>query len=490
MNLILEDLAVEREAVKMRVDRLSSLPEDILILIISLLPLQLAIATGTLSRRWRGLWFNTTSIDITFRETYKLVRNLDTTLNNTMRQITSPLIHSFSFEFVEPYFNLDFWAPCMDIIIRDVCNRNVHQLKVTWCNPSSWDNIYTLPSVIFQTQSLVSIELGSKSGSFMRKDWQFPDDCDNINLPNLKNLTIHFGPNYQCISKLVKACPSLEQLSLNCWPDHIYGPLRSHTFVINAPNLEYLAIFAPKSMTFSFEEEPIVLRETKIEFTDLHQYQSDKDKLSRLYKAVSNVRILTIDISAVDALSTVLHNVTRLTINMKSSHSLNTLLSLLKMCPKVDVLTLKVWGVDNYNEPLYRNPGNVSTSRRALRRIKSINVEIDNWVTYCKPGKSLSRLIVHLLRSTCNLEHFNLSVNDFHQDWDWLPSDNCSSNQEDELKLCKKLYRWPTISSCCDVEFNGRFFKMSRKNGPKITTTNGEAIYFHPSRKGLIYKEK
>ncbi|XP_074296602.1 F-box protein At5g03100-like [Silene latifolia] len=211
MNLILEDLAVEREAVKMRVDRLSSLPDDVLILIISLHPLQLAIATGTLSRRWRGLWFNTTSIDITFRETSKL--------------------------------------------------------------------------------SLVSIELGSKSGSFMRKDWQFPEDCDNINLPNLKNLTVHFGPNYQCISKLVKACPSLEQLSLNCWPHHIYGPLRSHTFVINAPNLEYLAISAPKYMTFSFEDNPIVLREAKIEFTDLPQVRLDKDKLSRLYKAVSNVRI-------------------------------------------------------------------------------------------------------------------------------------------------------------------------------------------------------
>ncbi|XP_074296319.1 FBD-associated F-box protein At2g26860-like [Silene latifolia] len=476
----------DRRSSNRSIDRLSYLPDDILIGIISLLPFQLAIATGTLSRRWRGLWSNTTSIDIAFRETYKLL-NLDTTLNETMRQITSPFIHSFSIDFKKS-FDLNYWAPLMDIVIRDVCNRNVHQLKVTWRDAACWYKIYTLPSVIFQTQSLVSIELGSKSGSY--DDWRFPEDCDTINLPNLKNLTIHFGLNYQWIEKLVKACPSLVKLSLNCWVGYIVVSLQSGRFVINAPNLEYLAIFAPKSMCFSFEEEPIVLRETKIEFTDLHQYQSDKDKLSRLYKAVSNVRILTIDISAVDALSTVLHNVTRLTINMKSSHSLNTLLSLLKMCPKVDVLTLKVWGVDNYKEPLYRNPGNVSTSRRALRRIKSINVEIDNWRTYCKPAKSLSRLIVHLLRSTCNLEHFNLRVNDFHQDWDWLPSANCSSNQEHELKLCKKLYRWPTISSCCDVEFNGRFFKMSRKDGPKITTTNGEAIYFHPSRKGLIYKEK
>ncbi|XP_074298939.1 F-box/LRR-repeat protein At3g26922-like [Silene latifolia] len=350
----------DRRSSNRSIDRLSYLPDDILIGIISLLPLQLAIATGTLSRRWRGLWSNTTSIDIAFRETFNL-HNLDTTLNDTMRQITSPFIHTFNIDFKKP-FDLDYWAPLMDIIIRDVCNRNVHQLKVTWRDTSCWDNIYKLPSVIFQTQSLVTIELGSKSGSY--DDWRFPEDSDTINLPNLKNLTIHFGRNYQWIEKLVKACPSLVKLSLDCWASNIDETLQSGTIVINAPNLEYLAIFAPKCITFSFEEEPIMLRETKIEFTDLHQYQSD------IYEAISKVRILTIDISAVDALSTVLHNVTRLTINMKSSHSLNPLLSLLKMCPKVDVLTLKFWGVNNYNEPLYRNTGNVSTPRRALRNYR------------------------------------------------------------------------------------------------------------------------
>ncbi|XP_074298943.1 putative F-box/FBD/LRR-repeat protein At3g49030 [Silene latifolia] len=286
----------DRRSSNRSIDRLSYLPDDILIGIISLLPLQLAIATGTLSRRWRGLWSNTTSVDIAFRETYK-IRNLDTTLKETMRQITSHFIHTFNIDFKKS-FDLDYWAPLMDIIIRDVCNRNVHQLKVTWRDTSCWDNIYTLPSVIFQTQSLVSIELGSKSGSY--DDWQFPEDSDTINLPNLKNLTIHFGRNYQWIEKLVKACPSLVKLSLDCWASNIDETLQSGTIVINAPNLEYLAIFAPKCITFSFEEEPIMLRETKIEFTDLHQYQSD------IYEAISKVRILTIDISAVDALSTII----------------------------------------------------------------------------------------------------------------------------------------------------------------------------------------
>ncbi|XP_074297395.1 putative F-box/LRR-repeat protein At5g02700 [Silene latifolia] len=242
-----------------------------------------AIATGTLSRRWRSLWTNTNSIDIHLGYADKLRRNLGTTLNNTMRKITSPFIHSFSFEFVDTYFNLKFWAPYLDIMIRDVCSRNVHQLK-----------------------SLVSIELVCKPGTFFHKDWQFPEDCDTINLPNLKNLTVHFGRNYQWIEKLIKACPSLEQLSLNCSARNIHGSLQRRTFVINSPNLEYLDISAPKYMTFSFEDDPIVLREAKIEFTDLPQVRLDKDKLSRLYKAVSNVKILTIDSSAVDALSRVL----------------------------------------------------------------------------------------------------------------------------------------------------------------------------------------
>ncbi|XP_074296248.1 F-box/FBD/LRR-repeat protein At5g22660-like [Silene latifolia] len=290
-----------------RVDRLSSLPDDILIGIISLLPLQLAITTGTLSRRWRGLWSNTTCIDITVHDTdtYKLL--VLNPLNNTIRQITSPFIHSFSIDFVGS-FNLDFWAPCMDIIIRDVCNRNVHQLKVTWCNPET-RSMYTLPSVIFQTQSLVSMELGSKGRAYYYyyRDWQFPYDCDAINLPNLKILTIYFALEFKTlkwIEKLIKFCPSLEKLSLNCFERKFYTSLESYKIVINARNLEYLAISAPKSLTFSFEEEPIVLRETKIEFTDLFEGQADKEKLTKFYEAISKVRILTLDISTVDTLST------------------------------------------------------------------------------------------------------------------------------------------------------------------------------------------
>ncbi|XP_074296870.1 FBD-associated F-box protein At2g26860-like [Silene latifolia] len=488
MNLLLEDLAVEREAVKMRVDRLSSLPDDILILIISLLPLQLAIATGALSRRWRGLWTNTTSIDIPLRYVDKLF-NPDTTLKNTMRQITSPFIHTFSFDFVHTSFDLDYWAPCMDFIIRDVCNRNVHQLKVTWCNPSSWYINFALPNVIFQTQSLVSIELGSKSGSFMRKDWQFPNDCDTINLPNLKNLTVHFGPNYESIVKLIKACPSLEQLSLNCWARNIHGSLQRRTFVINSPNLEYLAISAPKYMPFSFEDDPIVLREAKIEITDLPQVRLDNDKLSRLYKAVSNVRIFTLDISAVDALSTtVFRNVTRLTFNMRLSLYLKTLLSVLDMFPVVEFLTLKFCGVDNVKEQLlYGKPSNVRTSREAaIRRMKSINVEINNRRTYWKSAKSLTCVIMGLLRSTCDLEHLNVSVNDCRE---WRLSNDVMCDQEQELNICEELYRYQRISTC-DVQFKGRFLNMSRNDGPKVTTTNGKVIYFLHSRKGFIHKEQ
>ncbi|XP_074307599.1 F-box/LRR-repeat protein At1g55660-like [Silene latifolia] len=146
------------QSVKQTNDRLSSLHDDILILIISCLPLRSAVITGSLSRRWRGLWKNLSSIIITdCMSDYKFV--VSDIFLNVMMQIKSLSIHRFHLELRGNVSHTD-WQPPGYSWLRRICDWNIRELKLTW--PYSYLNSNVmLPGFIFQTRSLVSIDLDS-----------------------------------------------------------------------------------------------------------------------------------------------------------------------------------------------------------------------------------------------------------------------------------------------------------------------------------------
>ncbi|XP_074297084.1 F-box/FBD/LRR-repeat protein At5g22700-like [Silene latifolia] len=182
-------------------DRLSSLSDDVLIEIISFLPLQFAIVTGSLSRRWCGLWTKVTSINIKLPD----FKNFP----DFMSHITSPSIYRF---FVKCAVEVDDSISCslLNFWFRQACDRNVRELELA-CPPrfmgsSCHENI--LPSFVLQTQSLTSIEL------YFVYNLQLPDD-GQINLPNLKRLRFtRYRVDLKLLGTLIEACPSLEDLSL------------------------------------------------------------------------------------------------------------------------------------------------------------------------------------------------------------------------------------------------------------------------------------
>ncbi|XP_074296393.1 FBD-associated F-box protein At4g10400-like [Silene latifolia] len=194
---------------KQKEDRLSSLPDDILIGIIAYLPLPQAIATESLSRRWLGLWTNRTTIQLSNRN-YDCLLEFFIAFDDIMAYFTSPVLRSFSFELVGVN-NHSLYLPSFDSKLKQICELNVRELKVTFRVNYDGVHIINFPSVVFQTQSLVSVEFCSTVG------WQLPE---SINLPNLKNLTLYLCPsNCNWFEKLTKACPSLEEVSLN-YEDH------------------------------------------------------------------------------------------------------------------------------------------------------------------------------------------------------------------------------------------------------------------------------
>ncbi|XP_074302503.1 F-box/FBD/LRR-repeat protein At5g22660-like [Silene latifolia] len=459
------------------------------------------MATGSLSWRWRHLWTNVTLIHIDSNK-FDYSRDIDSTFNNIITRITSPFIHSFSVELGNvrdlrlkvkyPKRNLNYsW-------LREICDRNLRELKVTNTelkakNNGIYDSViqswFPLPSFICVTQSLVSIELDS-----MLK-LQLPDQ---INLPNLKKLHLcSTSMNSESLEKLIKACPSLEELCFLykacihpserkkrqsgstrlCDIKFSHQKLQrlfikklpyKYRVVINAPNLEYLAIHASKSVAFRFEKEPVISCEAKIHLTDYDSALTEDEFMSmtKFYRLFRKVTILTPDVFVLEnswPSSNMFCNATQLTLSIYTSY-IDILLAILELCPVLDVLTLQIRN-SNGLERAAKTPGLISTLQRVLNKI---NIEI-----YCnandKTTKSLVELVDYLLSNSVDLKHFHITV-----DSSCHRMEGTEGAQIWEMKLCKLLYQCPVLSEGCEVEFVGRFFKMSRKAGLKFLIANGK----------------
>ncbi|XP_074298962.1 F-box protein At4g09920-like [Silene latifolia] len=467
-------------------DRLSTLSDDILIEIISYLPLRLAIVTGSLSRRWRGLWTNRTSIDINNRtlgvSPYKF--SFYIVFRNITKQIRSPSIQSF---FLELDMYTPYWETTLNSWLHQICCSNVQQLKLTWPDFYSHPKPI-LPCNFFQVRSLVSVELDQMFG------WVFPENGDQINLPNLKKLSLKFhGSQHKCIEKLIKMSPLLEDLSLkledkgtscNIIMNYSHQNLRRLSLkldinyktevVINAPKLDYFDVCGRYDTVFCFEEEPVALSEAKIQLDDDMPYVEGKRSMIQFYEAISNVETLTLDVLVLHYISTVFSNATRLKLNMRTCYKIEILSSLLDMCPALDVLTIKFGDVSKH----FRwnlNPPKHDYVRPVPRVLKRIEIEYFLGEDYYKPVQSFLELVEYLLfSSSIASEHFNFSLTgDKYREMECV---DCEKRLE--LDLCKVFNKLPLIWIEGEIEFVGEYFKMSRRAGPKVRGASRKVINF------------
>ncbi|XP_074298961.1 F-box protein At4g09920-like [Silene latifolia] len=479
------------QSVEQTNDRLSSLHDDILIVIISCLPLRSAVVTGLLSRRWRGLWKNISSIIISdHKSDYKFV--FSEVFLNVMRQIKSPFIHRFHLEF-DDNVSIKHWQRPHYSWLRRICNWNVRELNLTWTPYFYGKHKPRLPSYVFQTRSLVSIELDSTY------DWEllaYP-----IILPNLKKLSLSFcSITCECLGMLIKSCLLLEELSLTSVEFRTDGYLKCSNqnlrrlfmylrfgnrskVVINAPKLEYLDVCASIKGVICLDEEPIALREAKHQISENHHPLDDEKKklMSKFYEAISSVAWITLNVAVLGCISTVFCNVTRLTLKMKTYPDIldtNLLLSLLKLCPLLDVFTLKLEEGYIKHKPWLKLPSDSRHSSTLNRVLKRVEVEID-WWNYRVPSKSFVELVGFLLLSnTIDSKHFHFRL---------CAVRYCRKETEErirrmEMDLCKIFHQAPMVSKGHEVEFVGEFYKLSRNACRKFSRANREIIYFSCSQ--------
>ncbi|XP_021841302.2 F-box/LRR-repeat protein 13-like [Spinacia oleracea] len=297
-------------------DRLTSLPDTLLVEILSLLPFKSAAATSVLSRRWCHLWTQLPHLFLdgpwprsTNSDYFLEFHQFITTVDHILHQITSHHIQTFHLHIPFPPTlekdEFDVFSAYFESWIRLICVRNVVKIKVSCDFPVFISPHVPLPSFIFETESLVELELG---GNLRCK---LPE-TGIVNLPNLKKVVLIDLPiNRSVFKTLFTSSPLLETLSLELDSDSanfellnissqnlksliIRGKSRHFMFMIDAPTLEHIEIRGFLGI-YKFVKLPARLLSADLDISNFSYSRTDYlTHIPELVQGISSVESLNL----------------------------------------------------------------------------------------------------------------------------------------------------------------------------------------------------
>ncbi|PSR86425.1 F-box/FBD/LRR-repeat protein [Actinidia chinensis var. chinensis] len=202
-------------------DRISSLPDSLLILILSLLPTKYAFRTSILSSRWKYLWASVPNLDFDEWMSPTIILDYDTSFMSFVDHVLHchnlPSINRFT---VRGYAGID--VSRLHAWVRVAIERCVREIDIQMYP----DRPLSLPWGLFMCKTLVALRLISEL------KFDFPSV---VYLPNLKvlHVSVHF-PSNDLTQKLFSSCPMLEDLRIRANVEHE----KETVFNVNLPALK------------------------------------------------------------------------------------------------------------------------------------------------------------------------------------------------------------------------------------------------------------
>uniref|UniRef100_A0A803LYX7 F-box domain-containing protein n=1 Tax=Chenopodium quinoa TaxID=63459 RepID=A0A803LYX7_CHEQI len=461
-------------------DRLSSLPDAILTDILSRLTIHSAATTSVLSHRWRHLWTTITRLKLGVHETDESTKsNGSTTIDHILRQITSPKLLAFDLDYssmlsVIPRFSeSEPW-------FSEICRRNVENFTLNTVEGYP----FRIPACLVNSQSLVSLQLYGTLKSKLPKNGD-SSLCSSFHLPNLKLLTLctlDNVPNW--LSKLIRSCPNLEDLSLSFELD--YNPPSYFALGIIAPNLKSMCIRmqpcnemqrtrisvdAPKltnleiydwSSIYNFVRNPTALVKARMSLKRLfvgyvvlvnwggNCYLEEMSKFVGGLSSVSNLELLLESHSNIFGCPNsgklpIFSNVVNLETNF-----FKDLLFSLDCFPNLEHLVVSIWSqpADLAMEQRYWLPPN-TIPYCLLSKLRTIKIKGLQAI-----GDDL-RLLAYILSNANVLEKLCIDV----RMMDVIKAKNEREEADivwKEGQYCRSLFKLPRSSSTCEIVVSGR----------------------------------
>ncbi|KAJ4911220.1 F-box/FBD/LRR-repeat protein [Raphanus sativus] len=410
-------------------DRISELPDALLLQILSLVQTKDRVATSLLSKRWETLWTLVPKLD------FHLECGSDSEfVNRSLLLHRAPVLETFSLKLdtfqINP-LDIGLW-------IRTAVDHGVRELKLD--HTATNEEPIRLPRSFYTCQTLVVLKL--KNASLVG----FSSKSSSVCFQSLKilHLLSVIYSDEKSLETILSSCSSLKDLVVECCPnDNVFiftiniPSLQSLSlkrsakyyrkncvgFVINAPSLKYLNVRDYRG-SFCLAEDMPQLVEANVEVC--------YDKLDELLGSLTSVKSLTIcstNPNAPCAIGTTFQQLVHLEICTCKPDWWNLLVCLLTATPKLRVLKLKR---DCSKGGCWNEPGSVPVCLLT-------SLEYFEWRHY-KGTKDQSDLVTYILRSSCHLKMVKILTE--------------TDDHEEQLEMIKKLAFSPRASNTCQVDFD------------------------------------
>ncbi|CAL9232310.1 unnamed protein product [Arabidopsis halleri] len=314
-------------------DRISGLPDEVLVKILSFAPTKVAVSTSILSKRWEFLWMWLTKLEFGGKlYSESDFNSLQCFLDRNLPLHRAPVIGSFRLVLSDS--NLRPEAVKMWVLV--VVSRYVRELKIY----SSQKKQNILPSSLYTCKSLVFLKLDGgilldvprmvclpSLKTLELKDVIFFSDASLqrllSNCPVLEDLLVALY-YHENMEKLTVIVPSLHRLSLFIW--------YNCEFFIDTPSLEYFKLVDRNNRHSYLIENMPKLAEAYVSVTFAD--------IKSLIGSITSVKRLTISSKVAYGDGFIFNHLEHLTLYVGKEFSSNLLVRFLKDSPNLRELML------------------------------------------------------------------------------------------------------------------------------------------------------
>ncbi|KAK4268298.1 hypothetical protein QN277_024974 [Acacia crassicarpa] len=285
---------MHRTEAEMR-DRISDLPDSLLLHILSFLPAKEAVATSLLSKRWRPLWFSLPTLKLC-RQDFQRFTFFHQFVGKILKLVDLKAVKKFVFE-CEYYKSRDYFRPQkISEWINAVILDKVEHLEL---NLYLGNNDYELPSNIFTTINIKVLKLsgGVTVGSTLSHV--------NLGLLQVLHLKLVKFPDFRSLGILLSGCVLLRDLVIRSLQVDGYSPLDigglNHLVTAELPhsliplrvlsNVTFLRLH-----TYNFTLGPDIPTFYNLTYLKFQYYPHDWETTLRLLHSCPKLEILVIQI--------------------------------------------------------------------------------------------------------------------------------------------------------------------------------------------------